>query len=132
MLIERAVNLATLPNIELTRLDSANNFLQDVAKKYFNDWTSCRMVTDISRCCESLVDEIYVVQTQSGSVDGAPLVQLIRMLVSSRVRFLLWYGARYEELPIVHTVTQVIESISSQTRERPVDLYLYFEPLNFT
>lgn len=128
MLIERRIESREMSGMLLSSIDNDDELLIEVALEYFGRWRECRLVTDAAGSAESLVDDVCDAQSDGHSIEKTAFVRMLRVLVESGVRFVIWHGSDYLSLPIVRTWNEVLETVRSQTQVQPADLYLCYAP----
>jgi len=128
MLVEREMDTRGLSAVLLSPIDADDDLLRKVGVDYFGDWRGCRSVTDVAGSAESLVDDVCDAQLDGDPIEETTFVRLLRLLVESGVRFVIWHGSDYSNLPAAHTWSRVVEMVRSQAQIQPADLYLYFVP----
>ena len=128
MLVERATTGADLAGVLLTPIDASNDLLRNVAASYFGQWQACRVVTNEKGSGESLIDDVWEAQNRGQSIENTAFVALLGVLIEAKIRFVVWHGADYLNLPTVGSWRDAVEVVRDQTRHQPADLYLRFDP----
>jgi hypothetical protein len=128
VLIERWVDSHSLPAIVLRQIDVGDAFLREAAVQLFGDWQECRLVTDVGDGCEALVDDVWEAMERGDAIEETNLLLLLRMVVASRMRFVLWHGGDCSSLPIARSWRELVELLRSQARGQPADVWLRYEP----
>jgi hypothetical protein len=60
--------------------------------------------------------------------DNGVAIRLLKTLVESGVRFVVWHGSNFHDLPMARVWNDVLEVLKMHTRLQPTDLYLRFSP----
>jgi len=128
MLVERGIDTSESPEVLLSRIDEADDFLRNAATEFFGDWRECRQVTDVAGSGESLIDDVCAAQMSGTEIEKTTFVRYLRALVESGVRFIIWHGSDSSNLPTAQCWSDVLGLLRSQTRIQPADVFLRFVP----
>jgi hypothetical protein len=128
MLVEREVDMRRFSAVVMSPIDVDDEFVREVATEHFGDWRECRMVTDASGGGESLIDDVCDAQLGGTVMEETTFVRFLKMVVESGVRFVIWHGSDYRDLPTAHTWSDVLQVLRDQTRIQPADVSLNFVP----
>jgi hypothetical protein len=132
ILVERGIDTRGRSSVMLSAVEVDDDFLRNVAAHYFGEWRWCRLVTDVAGSGESPVDDVSDAQRGGTAIEETAFVRLLQVLTESGVGFVIWHGSDYSNLPVVHSWSDVLESLRSQTRSQPADVYLRFVPPDAT
>ncbi len=128
ILIEREIRSPNPEAIAICPIDAANDYLQSVAADNFADWRQCRLVTDLTGRGESLIDDVWRAQQDGVPIEETTFVSFLRGLFDSGVGFVIWQGGDAADLPTVHSWSETLEQLRTQTRLQPADVCLRFVP----
>jgi hypothetical protein len=132
MLVERGIATRGLSSVMLSAVEVGDDLLRNVAVHYFGEWRRCRLVTDVAGSGESLVDDVSDAQRGGTAIEETAFVRLLQALTESGARFVIWHGSDYSNLPVVHSWSEVLDLLRSQTRSQPADVYLRVVPPDAT
>jgi len=74
------------------------------------------------------MDDVCDAQLGGTAIEETTFGRYLNAVVESRVRFVIWHGGDYSNLPTARSWIDVLELLRSQTRLQPADVYLRFVP----
>lgn len=131
MLVDGDPDARSFPSLLLRAIDEDDDVLCQVAIECFGDWRGCRLVTDLERGGESLVNEVAEARLRGTPVEETTLVRLLRVLVDAGMRLALWEASDYLGLPVASNWSDLL-ALVQQVQTHPAELYALFDPLGGT
>lgn len=105
-----------------------DDFIIPIVKQYFSCPEKCRLVADITKKSESLIDDVWEAQQKGRDFEGIPFVKLMKQLIQRQIPFVCWYGSDYQDLPEIRSWPEFYQQLRRQTIAQPAELYVRFEP----
>lgn len=113
--------------LKCRELDGRDGFFRDAVVAGVGSWRTSFLLTDAQAgAAEPIVDELWADRSASLENSAARLMVVLRSVAMSGGWFLIWHGNDFVDLPIVHSWTQAVAALTSQTRHQPADVFLRF------
>jgi hypothetical protein len=126
IMISSAPKVIPPPGIFIHSISVTEDFLHEVACKYFPDSKDYRLVVDKDGATESLVDAVWEAQKSGQRVEEVPLVKFLAKLSESPIDFICWCSSDWKNLPVVVSWPTILAELLRQTSAQPAELYMQY------